>query len=158
MAARAQAQPYSLVFFLVLLIGMGGLCFIVLRPFLTAIAWGIVLAVALWPLWRRLKARAPQRSALAAAAFSVCAGLVVFLPAGLIGKAIANQASAAVTALGDKLRAREAAQRFGLPLLPGSEALTGFVLHPHLVDLVVLGRHPRLHARRRRTKDVEIDR
>lgn len=107
MAARVEAPPYPLVFFLVLLLGTGVLCFIVLRPFLTAIAWGIVLAVALWPLWRRLKARAPRRTALAAAAFSVSAGLVVFLPAGLIGKAIANQASAAVTAVGEKLRARE---------------------------------------------------
>ena len=34
--------------------------------------------------------------------------------------------SEAMAQWGDKLRAREAAQRFGLPLLPGSVALTGF--------------------------------
>jgi len=34
--------------------------------------------------------------------------------------------STAMAQWGDKLRAREAAQRFGLPLLPGSEALTSF--------------------------------
>jgi acetyl-CoA carboxylase biotin carboxylase subunit len=34
--------------------------------------------------------------------------------------------SEAMAQWGDKLRAREAAQRFGLPLLPGSEALTSF--------------------------------
>src|ERR1700750_2534720 len=34
--------------------------------------------------------------------------------------------STAMAQWGDKLRAREAAQKFGLPLLPGSEALTSF--------------------------------
>ena len=119
MSTRAHTPPYSLAFFLLLVLGTGVLCFVVLRPFLTAIAWGVILAVALWPLWRRLKARIPRRTTLAAAAFSVSAGLVVLLPAVLLGKAIVNQASAAVTSIGEALRARELRSLGDLLAVPG---------------------------------------
>ncbi|MGZ5428812.1 MAG: AI-2E family transporter, partial [Thermoanaerobaculia bacterium] len=109
----------GLVFFLLLVLGTGALCFVVLRPFLTAIAWGAILAVALWPLWRRLKARVPRRTTLAAAALSVSAGLVVLLPAVLLGKAIVNQASEAVTSVGEKLRARELRSLGDVLAVPG---------------------------------------
>lgn len=111
--------PYALVFFLLLVLGTGALCFVVLRPFLTAIAWGAILAVALWPLWRRLKARVPRRTTLAAAAFSVSAGLVILLPSILLAKAIVNQASAAATKLGETLRARELRSLGDVLAVPG---------------------------------------
>ena len=107
MPPRTRSHPYALAFSLLLVLGTIALCFVVLRPFLTAIAWGTILAVALWPLWRRLKARLPGRTTLAAALFSVSAGLVVLLPAVLLGMAIVNQASGAVASIGEKLRARE---------------------------------------------------
>jgi predicted PurR-regulated permease PerM len=112
-------HPYTLAFFLLLVLGTGALCFVVLRPFLTAIAWGAILAVGLWPLWRRLKARVPGRTTLAAAAFTVSAGLVVLLPAGLLGKAIVNQASAAVASIGETLRARELRSLGDVLAVPG---------------------------------------
>jgi predicted PurR-regulated permease PerM len=133
MAARAQARPYPLVFFLALLLGVGALCFIVLRPFLTAIAWGVILTVALWPIWRRLKARVPRRTTFAAVAFSICAGLVVLLPAVLLGTAIVNQATTAVTALGEKLRARELRSVADVISVPGvGRALAWLELHTGL--------------------------
>ena len=107
MTARARDRAYPLAFFLLLVAGTGVLCFVVLRPFLTSIAWSVILAVALWPLWIRLRRRLPRRTAFLAAAFSISTGLVVLLPAVLLGKAIVNQASAAATAIGEKLRARE---------------------------------------------------
>ena len=107
MSPRAPTHPYALVFFLLLVAGTGALCYVVLRPFLTAVAWGAILAVALWPLWRRVRARVPRRTTLAAAAFSVSAGLVVLLPAVLLGKAIVNQASSAAASIEETLRARE---------------------------------------------------
>src|SRR5688572_17754706 len=39
-------------------------CFLVLRPFLTAVLWAMILAVTLWPLQTRLAAR--MRPSLAA--------------------------------------------------------------------------------------------
>jgi predicted PurR-regulated permease PerM len=119
MSPRSHTHPYALVFFLLLVLGTGALCFVVLRPFLTAIAWGAILAVALWPLWRRLKSRVPRRTTLAAAAFSVSAGLVVLLPAVLLGKAIVNQASEAATSLEETLRARELRSLGDLLAVPG---------------------------------------
>ena len=119
MTARAEGRTYPLAFFFLLVLGTGILCFVVLRPFLTSIAWSVILAVALWPLWRRLKARVPGRPGLAAAILSISTGIVVLFPAVLLGKAIVNQASAAVTAIGEKLRARELRTLGDLATLPG---------------------------------------
>ncbi|HEX2799880.1 MAG TPA: hypothetical protein VHQ44_09445, partial [Thermoanaerobaculia bacterium] len=87
MTARARGHAYPLVFFLLLVVGTGILCLVILRPFLPSIAWSVILAVALWPLWLRVRARLPQRTAFLAAIFSISAGLVVLLPAVLLGKA-----------------------------------------------------------------------
>jgi predicted PurR-regulated permease PerM len=119
MTARAGGHAYPLAFFFLLVVGTGILCFVVLRPFLTSIAWSVILAVALWPLWLRLRARLPGRTGFLAAVFSISTGLVVLLPAVLLGKAIVNQASAAVTAIGEKLRARELRSLGDLVTLPG---------------------------------------
>jgi predicted PurR-regulated permease PerM len=119
MPPRSHTQPYALAFLVLLVLGTGVLCFVVLRPFLTAIAWGAILAVALWPLWRRLKKRFPRRTTLAAAAFSISAGIVVLLPAVLLGKAIVNQASTAATSLVEKLRARELRSLGDVLAVPG---------------------------------------
>ena len=119
MSPRARLHPYSYGFFLVLVLGTAVLCYVVLRPFLTAIAWSAILTVALWPLWRRLKARFPRRTTLVAALFSVSTGLIVLLPAVLLGKAIVNQASDAATSLGEKLRARELRSLGDLFAVPG---------------------------------------
>ena len=119
MTARARDHAYPLVFFLFLVAGTGILCFIVLRPFLTSIAWSVILAVALWPLWVRLRTRLPRRTAFAAAVFSTSTGLVVLLPAVLLGKAIVNQASTAVMAMGERLSTRELRSIGDLLSLPG---------------------------------------
>ncbi|HMA29166.1 MAG TPA: AI-2E family transporter [Thermoanaerobaculia bacterium] len=119
MLMRAEGHTYPLAFFFLLVVGTGILCFVVLRPFLAPIAWSVILAVALWPLWLRLRARLPRRKTLAAAIFSISTGLVVLLPAVLLGKAIVNQASAAVTQIGEKLRARELRSLGDLLTVPG---------------------------------------
>ena len=120
MTASARNRAYPLAFFLLLVAGTGALCFVVLRPFLTSIAWSVILAVALWPLWLRLRGRFPRRTAFLAAVFSVATGLVVLLPAVLLGKAIGNQASAAAAAIGEKLRARELRSLGDILSVPGA--------------------------------------
>jgi len=119
MTARARNRAYPFAFFLLLVAGTGLLCFVVLRPFLTSIAWSVILAVALWPLWLRLRGRFPGRTAFLAAVFSISTGLVVLLPAVLLGKAIVNQASAAATAIGERLRARELRSLGDILSVPG---------------------------------------
>jgi predicted PurR-regulated permease PerM len=107
MSSRPARSAYSLLFFVALVVGTGALSFVILRPFLAAIGWSVILAVALWPAWQWLKARFPERTALLAAGLSVAAGLVVLLPGVLVGSAIANQAVRAVSSIAEQLRARE---------------------------------------------------
>ena len=42
-------------------------CFIILRPFLSAIIWAAVLTFSTWPIYKRLKSFLGGRSTLAAA-------------------------------------------------------------------------------------------
>jgi predicted PurR-regulated permease PerM len=95
------------VFLLVLLVAVGGLSYLVLRPFFAGILWASVVAVALWPLWARVRARAGKRQGLAAGLFSLAIALVVLLPASLLGLAVVNQASEAAAAVGARLKARD---------------------------------------------------
>ena len=127
MTARAPGRTYPLVFFLFLVVGTGIVCLVVLRPFLTSIAWSVVLAVALWPLWSRLRKRLPGRTVFAAAVFSISTGVVVLLPGVLLGKAIVNQASAAVAAIGEKLRARELRSFGDVLAVPGVGRAVGWI-------------------------------
>ena len=126
MTARVGGHTYPLAFFFLLVVGTGILCFVVLRPFLASIAWSVILAVALWPLWVRVKARLPGRTAFLAAVCSISTGLIVLLPAVLLGKAIANQAHAAVTAIGEKLRARELRSLGDVLAVPGVGRVVGW--------------------------------
>jgi len=101
------ARLYPVVFLLVLHVAVGGLSYLVLRPFFAGILWASVVAVALWPLWARVRARAGKRQGLAAGLFSLAIALVVLLPASLLGLAVVNQASEAAAAVGARLKARD---------------------------------------------------
>jgi predicted PurR-regulated permease PerM len=107
MSESRAARVYPFAFCTVLLLLVGGLSYVVLRPFLSGILWASVLAVALWPLWRKVRAGAGKRQSLAAGLFSLAVALVVLLPAVLLGGALVNQASGAAMAIGQKLRASD---------------------------------------------------
>ncbi len=102
-----SAHLYPIVFLLVLLVAVGGLSYLVLRPFVAGILWASVIAVALWPLWARVRSRAGRRQGLAAGLFSLAIALVVLLPATVLGLAVVNQASGAAAAIGANLKARD---------------------------------------------------
>ena len=107
MAPRPPARLYPAVFLVIAILVVGGLSFVVLRPFLAGMLWAAVLAVALWPLWERIRARSGRRTSLAAGLFCLSAGVIVLIPAGLLGLAIVNQATGAAAAAGAALRARD---------------------------------------------------
>jgi predicted PurR-regulated permease PerM len=107
MGESAPARLYPAVFFLFLLLLVGALSYVVLRPFLAGILWATVLAVTLWPLWRKVRRRAAPRTGLAAGLFSFAVGLVVLLPAALVSAALVNQAAAAAVSLGRRLKERD---------------------------------------------------
>ncbi|MGE5344334.1 MAG: AI-2E family transporter [Acidithiobacillales bacterium] len=104
---RVFSASYATIFFAVLLVGVAALSFVILHPFLSAIAWAIVLAVASRPIWNRIERRFPRRRSLAAATTSLLVALVVLLPAGLLGAALATQAAQAASRLVIYLRGQE---------------------------------------------------
>jgi len=81
------------------------------RSFLTPLAWAAVLAVSLWPLYRRMLERGPSHPTSAALVLTLGTGLVVMLPLALAIGAAAQESQTALQWLGQ-------AQRTGLPPPP----------------------------------------
>ena len=63
---------------LVLLVILTGICLVILRPFLPLILWGIIIAIAAYPSYRRLQNRLLGRNRLAAVIWT-CLLLALFI-------------------------------------------------------------------------------
>ncbi|MCF7983308.1 MAG: AI-2E family transporter [Thiohalocapsa sp.] len=59
---------------------MVGLCFWIVKPFLIPVAWGVIIAVAAWPGYRRLASLLGGRRALASLLFAILSLIVLILP------------------------------------------------------------------------------
>jgi len=57
-----------------------GWCFLILKPFLSPVVWGIIIAVALYPIHSRLTAILGNRQRPAAVIMTVLALLIIILP------------------------------------------------------------------------------
>jgi predicted PurR-regulated permease PerM len=68
-----------------------------LRGFLAALAWAAVIAIATWPLYRRVKQRwpAPLRHHLLPALFTLAIGLVFILPIVIFGIMLSRESQVA---------------------------------------------------------------
>jgi len=71
---------------LVLLAG----CLIVLRPFVSALLWAVILCCSSWPVYRRLLGWLGNRSTLAAFAMTLGMVLIVLLPFVVVGTTLAD--------------------------------------------------------------------
>ena len=120
-------QTLTLVVLAVLIAG----CFLVLKPFLTAVVWAVVLAAATWPLYAQLKAWFGGHASLAAGAMTLLIALVVLIPFVIVGITLADNSE----------RMTEFAKRFveeGPPDPPAWVATLPFVgerLQAYLADL-----------------------
>jgi predicted PurR-regulated permease PerM len=85
-------RTYTVIFVVLAAVGVGFICFRVLSPFLAAIAWAIVIAVAFQAPWAWLERRMPKHRGLAAALLTLAIALIVLLPGGLFSGVIASQA------------------------------------------------------------------
>src|SRR5208337_4621067 len=74
---------------LILLVLSAG-CLLVLRPFVSALLWAVVLCVSSWPLYRRLLAWLGNRSTLAALVTTLAMVLIVLLPFVIVGTTLAD--------------------------------------------------------------------
>ncbi len=77
-------------------------------PFLTPIVWAFILAVAEWPLVRRVVARWPGRPGAVAVGFALATGLLVILPLSFAAVSLAQESQAAFAWL-------QHAQHHGVP-------------------------------------------
>jgi predicted PurR-regulated permease PerM len=95
-------------------------CFLVLRPFMTAVVWAAILCATSWPLYVRLRARFQRRAWVPAMIMVGIITLVLFAPFVIVGATIADNAeSLAVWAKSvfDKGPPAPPAWLAGLPLI-----------------------------------------
>ncbi len=81
---------------LVLLVLAG--CFIILRPFLTAVLWAGILTFSTWPVYARLKDSLGGRRTLAASIMTVAIGILLVAPFVIVVLALADNSVLVVTA------------------------------------------------------------
>ncbi len=105
-----------------LLVLLLGLAYLVMRPFLAALAWAVILGFTSWPLYERLRARVPRHPGLAALLMTLALALAFMLPLLWLGVLLRNELTGALADAGARLAAGtwqlpEALAR--LPLLGG---------------------------------------
>ena len=72
------------------IIFVGAWCFILLRPFIGVVLWGIILAVGLYPIFQWLKVRLGGRKNLAATLIALVSILIIIGPVGIMAKSLAD--------------------------------------------------------------------
>jgi predicted PurR-regulated permease PerM len=78
---------------------VGWLCWMVVKPFVPALTWAVVLAVIAYPLHRRLLSRMPRWPNTAATVAVVCVTVVIAVPAALVVREVGQEAIASAGAL-----------------------------------------------------------
>ncbi|MHB1589984.1 MAG: AI-2E family transporter [Sulfuricella sp.] len=97
-------------------------CFLVLRPFMTAMLLAAVVCVSTWPLYLWLLRKLKNRQNLAALAMTLSLTLVVILPLALVAYSLADNVTAFYNAVRQSMNAgppKPPAWLTGLPLLGG---------------------------------------
>jgi len=83
---------YPRVFALATAALLAGALFLIVRPFLEAIVWSVLLAFLLFPVHRALRRRLRERASLSAVLLTVVTAIVLLAPAPLLAVAFASQA------------------------------------------------------------------
>ena len=81
-------QTLTLAVLALLIVG----CFLVLRPFMTALLWAAILCTTAWPLYQRLLVRLRGHASLAALVMVLLIALVLIAPFIVVGATIADNA------------------------------------------------------------------
>ena len=97
-----QRDAYiAIAFALIFVIILCAASFVIARPFLAPLLWGVILAIATWPAFAWCRQRLGGRNTLAAALMTLLLALVLLGPLAVIGMAMTEN----IAALGDRLRA-----------------------------------------------------
>ncbi len=104
--SRKLEQGALIVFAAALAIGS----FLVVKPFLSAILWAIILALATWPVFGWLTAKLSGKKQLAALLLICLYFLLMVVPIGLLGWSLADNVKDAYTATMELVEQRELPQ------------------------------------------------
>ena len=94
---RKENRTDQMIVFAALLLLVIG-CFLVVRPFLSAILWAVVLTFSSWPAYRQLLGWVKGRKTLAAALMTLVITAVLLLPSITIGLTLADDVTEFATA------------------------------------------------------------
>jgi len=114
-----RGRIYAGIFLGAAVLFAAGLSFVVLRPFFSALAWAIVLAVAFQKPWRYVASRIPKRRGLAAAIASGALAFVVLVPTAILGGVLVAQASDTATRFARELKSRNIVTLADVTTVPG---------------------------------------
>ncbi|MBL8470442.1 MAG: AI-2E family transporter [Rhodocyclaceae bacterium] len=73
-----------------LVVALAASCFYLLAPFVGALTWGVIIAVSLWPLFRRMTERLGGRKRLTSVILGAAMLVLVGLPLTMLGVAVTN--------------------------------------------------------------------
>jgi predicted PurR-regulated permease PerM len=68
-------------------------CFKIISPFIVPVVWGVIIAVAVYPLFVRLRARLGERNKLAATLYTLIALALLITPAVMISNSVIDTSS-----------------------------------------------------------------
>jgi predicted PurR-regulated permease PerM len=85
---------------ILVLVGLFVLAFVIARPFLAPLLWGVILAIATWPIFAWCRRKLGGRRNLAATLVTLVLAVVVLGPVVLAGAALSDN----VVTLGEKVR------------------------------------------------------
>jgi predicted PurR-regulated permease PerM len=77
---------------------LGLLCLLVLRPFVSAALWAVILCFSTWPLFLRLEELLGGRRALSALIATTLLAAIIVLPVVILGATLAGNVSALISA------------------------------------------------------------
>jgi predicted PurR-regulated permease PerM len=96
---KRRARVERIISGIAALLLVGG-CLLVLRPFVSALLWAVVLCFSSWPIYGRLLKLVGARRTLAALIMTLGMILVVLLPFVIIGAAVSDNVRDLTTAIG----------------------------------------------------------
>ncbi len=129
METTTSHRTYAVAFVALAAVGIGFLSYRILTPFLGAIAWAIVLAVAFQAPWRWLERRLPKRRGLAATLLTLAIALIVLLPGIVLGAVLVSQAIDVATVASAKLATMNVRSVSDVIALPRVASLADRVQH-----------------------------
>ena len=81
---------------------LAALCYVVFAPFMTLMAWALILAITLYPLHRMLARRVGGRQGLAATLLVIAGAILIIVPTAVLLDSFGSSIQKFVTAVQDK--------------------------------------------------------